>query len=127
VTEAARRLWEPEGTEGLDDLHGRCLKDETIEAARLGWTPGVSIPTKDGDRCYRARGVVITWLDRDRLALVKIRQPEGREPKYAEAFRDRLRIFPGPEAIRPGWPLVIGEGSWMLSCSIRNSATWPAS
>ena len=75
-----------------------------------GWSRPVSIPTRDGDRCYQARGVVIPWLDGDRLALVKIRQPEGREPKYVEAYRDRPRIFPDPAAIEPGRPLVICEG-----------------
>ena len=50
VTEAADRLWKPEGTEALAYLHGRCLTDETIKAARLGWTPCVMVPTREGDR-----------------------------------------------------------------------------
>jgi hypothetical protein len=112
VSEAAGRLWTPEGTPALDYLRGRHLKDETIRAARLGWTPATSIPTRNGDRCYHARGVVIPWFDRDRLALVKIRQPEAREPKYVEVYRDRPRIFPGPEVIQPGCPLVIVEGEF---------------
>src|SRR5271157_6165944 len=111
VTEAADRLWKPEGTEALDYLHGRCLTDETIKAARLGWTPCAMVPTRDGDRCYPVRGVVISWFDRDRLALVKIRDPDAPKPKrYKEAFRDRPGIYPCPKAIRPGWPLIIGEG-----------------
>src|SRR5262249_33015128 len=52
----------------------------------------------------------IPWFDGDRLTLVKIRQPEGRTPKYVEVFRDRPRLYPGSEAIRPGKPLVICEG-----------------
>ncbi len=112
LTEAATRLWTPEGTETLTYLHGRGLRDETIRAARLGWTPGVMIPTREGDRCYQARGVVIPWFDGDRLALVKIRQPEGREPKYAEAFRDRPRVYPDPAVIEPGRPLVVVEGEF---------------
>ncbi|MGO8896767.1 MAG: CHC2 zinc finger domain-containing protein [Isosphaeraceae bacterium] len=112
VAEAAERLWKPEGTDALAYLHGRCLKDETIKAASLGWTPGVMIPTRDGDRCYRARGITIPWFDEERLALVKIRQPEGSKPKYAEAFRDRPRIFPGAIVIEPGRPLVIVEGEF---------------
>jgi hypothetical protein len=115
VTEAADRLWKPEGTEALAYLHGRGLDDETIRAARLGWTPraaGVS---------WKPPGVVVPWFEGDRLALAKIRPPkewrmrfakERRPPKYIEAFRDQPRIFPGPEAIRPGWPLVIVEGEF---------------
>ena len=56
--------------------------------------------------------MVIPWLDGDRLALVKIRQPEGREPKYAEAFRDRPRVYPDPAVIEPGRPLVVVEGEF---------------
>ncbi len=112
MTEAAGRLWKPEGTEALAYLQGRGLTDETIRAARLGVVGSVSIPTREGDRCYQARGVVIPWFDGDRLALVKIRQPEGRKPKYAEAFRDRPRVYPDPSVIEPGRPLVIVEGEF---------------
>ncbi len=93
-------------------LRGRGLTDYTIRQARLGWTPCASIPIQDGARFWNVRGIVIPWLDRDRLALVKIRRPEGSEPKYAEAFRDRPTLYPGPEAIRPGKPLVIVEGEF---------------
>jgi hypothetical protein len=112
VTEAAARLWTPEGTEALAYLHRRGLTDETIRAARLGVVASVSIPTREGDRCYCARGVVIPWFDGDRLALVKIRQPEGAKPKYAEAFRDRPTLYPGLEAIHQGRPLIIAEGEF---------------
>jgi hypothetical protein len=88
------------------------LTEATIHQARLGWTPGVMVPTKDGARYWRVAGITIPWRDRDRLALVKIRQPEGRTPKYVEAFRDRPRIYPGPEAIRTGKPLIIAEGEF---------------
>jgi hypothetical protein len=110
VTEAAKRLWKPEGRQALDYLHGRCLKDETIRAARLGVVGPISIPTREGDRCFIARGVVIPSFDGDRLALVKIRQPEGTKPKYIDAFRDRPGIFPGPTVIEPGRVLIITEG-----------------
>ncbi len=113
VTEAARRLWEPEGAEALAYLHGRGLADETIHVARLGWTPEVWLPTRGGDRCYRVRGIVVPSFDGERLALVKIRQPEGTKPKHVEAFRDRLVIFPGLEVIALGRPLVIVEGEFV--------------
>ena len=112
VDEAAERLWTPEGAAALAYLQGRGLTEATIRAARLGWTPRAMLPTADGIRFWRASGIVIPWHDAGRLALVKIRQPAGREPKYAEAFADRPRIYPGPEAIRPGTPLVIVEGEF---------------
>jgi len=64
------------------------------------------------DRVWRASGVTIPWFDGDRLALVKIRQPEGCEPKYAEAFRDRPTLFPAPSTVRTGKPLVVTEGEF---------------
>jgi hypothetical protein len=72
----------------------------------------VILPTADGIRYGRASGVVIPWLDGDRLAMVKIRQPEGSRPKYAEAFRDVPVLYPGPEGIRPGMSLIVTEGEF---------------
>lgn len=68
------------------------------------------LPTAAGDRYWRASGIVIPWHDGGRLCLVKIRQPEGRRPRYAEAHRDGPRVYPGPETIRPGLLLVMCEG-----------------
>ncbi len=94
----------------LTELRG--LNAETIRRHRLGWTPRVTLPKSDGAGSWRASGVVIPWLDGDRLAKVEIRQPDGREPRYAQAFADRPRIYPGPEAIRPGTPLIAVEGAF---------------
>ena len=112
VAESAARLWSSEGAEALAYLTGdRGWTPETIRVARLGWTPGVRLATKEG-RIYSARGIVIPWYDRDRLALVKIRQPDGVRPKYAEAYRDRPTLYPGRDAIRVGRPLIVVEGEF---------------
>jgi hypothetical protein len=55
---------------------------------------------------------VIPWIEADRLTLVKIRRPTGSEPKYVEAYRDHPSIFPTPESVRPGKPLVVVEGEF---------------
>jgi CHC2 zinc finger len=111
VEHAAKRIWTPEGADALEYLRGRGLTDETISQARLGWTPGVSIPTKDGARFWTVKGIVIPWLDGDRLALVKIRRPEGsKPPRYVEAYRDRPGIYPGFTVVQPGRPLIVVEG-----------------
>ena len=112
VEDAVARLWSAEGASVLAELTDRRrLTPETIRAARLGWTPGVSLMTSEA-RFFSSQGVVIPWFDGERLALTKIRQPEGREPKYAEAFRDRPAIYPGCHGIRPGLPLVVVEGEF---------------
>jgi hypothetical protein len=109
------QLWTPEGKDALAYLTGpyRCLAPETVCAARLGWTSWVAIPRADGTT-FKALGVVIPWFTGDRLALVKIRQPDGRRPKYVEAFRDpdALMVYPSPEAISPGRPLIVVEGEF---------------
>ena len=108
--EAVERLWSHEGRESLDYLRGRGLTDETIRAARLGCVASLDVPRKGGGT-YRASGVSIPWFDADRLALLKIRQPEERKPKYVEAFRDRPDLF-APFGVRPGRPLIVCEGEF---------------
>ena len=110
VEDAAVRLWTPEGERRLEYLRGRGLSDETTKAARLGWTPGVSIPIREGTGLWTVEGIVIPWRDGDRLTLVKLRQPKGRKPKYAEVYRDRPMLYSADDRIRPGRPLIIVEG-----------------
>jgi hypothetical protein len=112
VQTAADRLWTPEGANALDYLRGRGLSEETIQAARLGVVPRVMLPTTDGARFWRASGVVIPSFAGERLALIKIRQPEGRKPKYAEAFRDHPSLYPSADVIKRGKPLVVVEGEF---------------
>ena len=124
VIESEKRLLRPEGRTALEYLHWRGLSDETIKTAHLGWTPGVWLPKREGDRSYAASGVVIPWLDENRLALVKIRQREGTppeyaeafpiegKPKYAEGFRDRPGLYPGPAFVEAGRPLIYTEGEF---------------
>jgi hypothetical protein len=112
VADGQEHLWAPEGAAYLRCLHRRGLSDPTIRAAGLGWTPRVMIPRRDGQGCYPVCGVVIPWLEGVRLTLVKIRQPEGREPKYVEAFRDNPRLYPSTSVVRPGAPLIVTEGEF---------------
>ncbi len=113
VADASEALWTPAGRAALAYLiESRGLTAETIRRHHLGWTPRAMLPKSDGAGYWRASGIVIPWLDGDRLAKVEIRQPDGREPRYAQAFADRPRIFPGAEAIRPGMPVIAVEGAF---------------
>ena len=113
VEAAEARLRSNDGRGFLRYLTGpRCLSVPTIQAARLGWTDGVMIPRRNGEP-FHACGWVIPWFVGPRLALVKIRQPEGRHPKYAEAFRNPARLVSFPTAtVRHGKPVVIVEGEF---------------
>ena len=130
IADSEARLWSTEGQQSLIYLAGeeRCLSPETIRSARLGWTPGVAVPNKDGDRYIQACGVVIPWFSGGRPASIKIRQPDGRQPKYIEAYRDPsiLECYPGPKPIRLGRPLVVTEGEFdalLLGQALGDSAS----
>ena len=110
--DASARLWTPEGAGALQYLRHRGLNDDTIRRARLGWTPGIPALKLDEPGPSRFRGVTIPWYDGDRLQLLKVRQPGARWPRYAEVFRRRPRMYPGP-ALAPGpfnGTVVIVEG-----------------
>lgn len=111
VREAVEQLWGPAGKDALAYLRDeRFLTDETIRAARLGFVQGLLVPANSGKR-FPATGITIPWFDNGRLAAVKIRRTDGREPKYIEAFRDRPALF-APFGVRPGNPLIVVEGEF---------------
>jgi hypothetical protein len=116
--EAAERLWRPEGRAALSYLHDRGLEDATIKAARLGFADRTMVPGKDGSGSYPVSGVCIPWFDGDRLARINVRllppwkRRDGGETRYANAFIDGPKVYPGPEAIRPGLPLAVCEGEF---------------
>ncbi len=109
VDDAAGCLWGLGGGTALAYLRGRGLTDETIKAAGLGYTPGVMVPTRAGDRAFWFAGIVIPWRSGPRLARIKIRRLDDGKPKYTEAYSDCPLIFPDPAVIRPGWPLIVSE------------------
>ncbi len=123
VEAAADRLWTHEGTKALAYLQGRGLDPETIRAARLGYAPNVQATTRDG-LPYQARGIVIPWFDGDRLALVKVRQPDDRRPKYAEVYRNRPGLYIA-RPILPGRPCLVCEGEFDAILLGQETADWP--
>jgi hypothetical protein len=113
VETAAKRLWEPEGEAAVAYLTGRGLTHETVRARRLGWVADAAIPIDGGARTWRVSGVVLPWLDGDRLSMVKVRRLGSfMGAKYVEAYRDRPGIYPDPAVIEPGKPLIIVEGEF---------------
>jgi hypothetical protein len=112
VEAAAGAIWTLKGAQALEYLRSRGLADHTIRQARLGWTPGVGIPIQDGTRYWRVEGIVLPWFDGDRLALVRIRRPEGLEPRYVQAYGNRPRVYPSLAAIRSGIPVIVAEGEF---------------
>ena len=113
VDEAAVRLWEPSGSEALAYLRGRGLTPESIRQARLGWADKIRLPKRDGIGTWTLSGITVPWHDGHRLARVKVRRLGlSKGARYIEAFASGPRVYPGPEAIRPGTPLIIVEGEF---------------
>lgn len=108
--EAVERLWSREGREALVYLRERGFADETIGAARLGLLENLAVPRRGGAGSFFLNGISIPWFGDDgRLALLKVRQLGGREPRYIEAFRGRPSLY-APFGVRHGWPLIVCEG-----------------
>ena len=113
VDEAAERLWTPEGRAALANLEGRGLTPEAIKAARLGWADKIRMPKRYGSGTWPLAGIVIPWVESGRLTRIKVRRIGWfRGAKYIEAFSAGWRVYPGPEAIRPGTPLIVAEGEF---------------
>jgi DNA primase len=100
---AQEALWAPAGRSALDYLRGRGLSDETIAEARLGWTP--RLPLKGAPE-----GITIPWFSDGQVTAINLRQPEGRKPKYRKVYQSSPTIYPDPEAVQPGRPVVVVEG-----------------
>jgi hypothetical protein len=113
ATAAIDRLWSPAGAPALEGLRARGLNDRTIGEAGLGFVSGQSVPRRDGTGTYPVTGIAIPWRERGRLVLLKVRQPDGRAPKYLEIYRVpnwRSGLYPRPEVVRVGRPVIIVEG-----------------
>jgi len=110
VSESAQLLWSPRGDEARRYLKERGLTEDTIRAAHLGLVLKTWIPKRDRNRNYLAKGIVIPWFEHNRLVLVKIRQPPGRKPRYAQAFESDFKAYPSLDIVKPGGPLIIVEG-----------------
>jgi hypothetical protein len=97
VDGAAVRMWLPESGHVRRYLRARGLADSTIRAARLGYVEDVRAIRRDGTtKSARFSGITIPWFSRDGLELVKVRQGNGRQPRYAELYRRRPTVYPGP-------------------------------
>jgi DNA primase len=122
VEDSAARLWTSHGAAALAALSQRGISDDVIRATRLGYCLAVSVPKREGDGFFHASGIVIPWFGPRGLMLVKIRQPEGSKPKYAEAYREPAALaaagalFTTPATIEPGRAVVIVEGELDALC-----------
>jgi len=112
VDEAAERLWTPAGAADLDHLRGRGLTDETIGRFRLGSSDSFPLPARPGEEEALGRttsGIVIPWMVEDRVEMIQVRRRTG-EPRYLLVQKRAPVVYPSPEAIVPGLPLIFAEG-----------------
>ena len=106
------RLWTPEGSDALAYLKGRGLTEATIKAARLGWTPRVIDSRKTDRGPGRRSGVVIPWWIATAWHWSRSASPRGASRSMPKRSATGPRLYPDPEAVRPGKPLVVREGEF---------------
>jgi hypothetical protein len=112
VDEAAKRLWTPAGRPAREYLiRTRGLTPESIRGAGMGWADKIRLTKRGGDGTWTLAGITIPWVDSGLLLRVKVRRTGlFRGSRYIEAFASGWRVYPGPERIRPGAPLIVCEG-----------------
>lgn len=121
AAEAAENLWKPIGAPALAYLIGRRgLTEETIEWARLGYWPR---DREGAGGMFVFRGVTIPYFEDGELVAVKVRRgwARGREflpetepgRKYGAIANGASGcLYPGPDVIETGRPLILAEGEF---------------
>jgi DNA primase len=111
-------LWGPD-TPGLGYLHRRGLRDETITHWQLGYNPGryevPEIRTADDRPAIASRGITIPVRMRGELWALKIRQPDGMNPKYVQIAGGRPALFGADTLTKSTALLTEGEFDAMLA------------
>ena len=118
-TEAAGRLWTPEGAAALAYLRGRGLTDATIKPPASGGRLGCRFPSRR-DKILGVSGIVIPWLDarpawrwsRSDSPWVASRNMPKRSATAPQSFRHR-RSF----GLACRWSIVEGEFDCSLAWS----------
>jgi len=96
-------------------LRGRGLSDDTILKARLGYNPKETPPDKgakwglDKDVIIPAGWVIPCYLASGELAYVKVRRPEGANPKYG-----KYMMVPGSHMALYGGDKIGGHADMVL-------------
>ena len=116
---AAINLWEPVGKSDRDYLESRGLHEDTLLTFQIGCNPGryymPEVQTSDGHDAVVARGITIPIQVQGVLWALKIRQPEGSNPKYVQVAGGRPGLFGQATLIRPVALVTEGECDAMLA------------
>lgn len=108
-------LWGPTGTNALDYLHKRGLTDNTIKHWGIGYNPGSymvrEIHTTDGKSAAMSKGHVIPVYLNSELRLLKIRQPDGYNPRYVRLAGGESVLF-GSETLSNQSTILLTEGEF---------------
>ncbi len=119
LRQAQQFLWSGGSNVAMDYLHQRGLTDETIKYWGLGFSPSrfmvPEIQGADGKCASIARGWLIPAYIRGELRGVKIRQPDGYNPKYVGLMGGKAALFGADTLTYPVVLLTEGEFDAMLA------------
>jgi hypothetical protein len=111
VQSAAGALWELPGAQALAELRVRGLTDQAIFTAQLGFLEEKRYLPGPGGCMLVPAGIVISWRDQQgKAVMLKIRRPEGSEPKYLSVGSLPRGALYVASPFRRGGPLIITEG-----------------
>ena len=132
VDNARAVMWNNHGKKARAWLHGRGLRDETIEKASLGinewelwqFRTSLGLPAKenkkDGGKVWIPPGIVIPWVIEDKLWKVNIRRPNPMlkpgDPKYVQVAgttgRWSTNGLYNADKLRMDQPAILVEGEF---------------
>jgi DNA primase len=118
VAEAAEQvLWQSEGKRAVTYLKGRGFAEQTLRAARLGYTtadrheePNVWGLPVDHKGIWIPRGVTIPWRACGSLWRLNVRRPAGK-PKYCGPAGSGNALY-GADGLRGNKPAMLVEGEF---------------
>jgi len=119
VKRAQDYLWSDGGEHARDYLFRRGLRGDTLRRWEVGYNPGryavLGILTAKGEHATVLRGVTLPARVGGQLWGVKIRQPEGWEPKYVGLDGGKVALYGVDTLDKPVTLLAEGEFDAMLA------------
>ena len=89
VEHCEARLWSEDGAGAVKWLRARGLHDDTIQAARLGWSAGAAV-----DGLWAAMGIMSPWTVAGAITAINVRRwPPAAKPKYQAVAGSHQVLF----------------------------------
>ena len=95
ITQCETTLWSERASRVREQLHARCLTDETLRYWHVGYNPKARVI----GGLWVQRGVVIPWIEQDKVWAIKVRLTDEQHelktdaPKYGQVSGARPALY----------------------------------